>query len=344
MLKIFLIIGFPLLLIACSSSQQPAYHSSASKKAKTSPYYTTSFPDRDVSVQLERGKKAILRIVSTGFYETYVFEPKHITLSDLSINKPEDIASTRYNSEESAAGTAILLEQGEDHSLLITCEHIVSFPDTLISYYPEELPRGKKFIESVSIRQRQTNMVYTPLQFQKFDIIATDAAIDLALLAASIPDEVMEQQLPLSFSPGHTKNIQFGSFLYILGFPKGYPMVTRGLANTSANWTHRFFITDALFNPGISGGLIIGSNTAFQSFEWVGMANSATATREYLLVPRPKQKYTRAISPYRDSLFVQEKSRISYGITQAIPISRIKRFITQHQDLLRHHGFQYEIP
>lgn len=328
-------------IVCCSSSFETTKEQ---KERQEGLLYTTAFPDRDVAEQLNEAQESILRIVSTGSYTNYIFEPGRITLPDIKTNNPADIASQYYTTDESTAGTAIILEHNKKNSLLITCEHIVSFQDTLITYYEgEEIPPNT-YVESISIKQNQSNFIYTPHQFGRFDIIASDASSDLALLSASLSDEVKALQHPLSFSAGQIDNLQVGSFLYIFGFPKGYPMVTRGLASTDGKWNNRFFVTDASFNPGVSGGLIIASNDNFKSFQWIGIARSATASKENLLVPRPNEVYGKQVQPYNDTLFVQQKTRISYGITQAIPINRIKSFLADNKQVLSRHGFSYKAP
>src|SRR5699024_5885613 len=173
--------------------------------------------------------------------------------------------------------------------------------------------------QSISVKRRQSNLIFSPGNFSNFEVIANDPLSDLALITAEFKSEMNQGHNSLPLSMGRSEDMQIGSFLYILGFPKGFPMITRGLANNRGLEGRRFFITDALFNPGISGGLIIASNDRFNSFEWVGMARSATADREKILIPDPTiDNYEERIgTPYTDDIFIGRKNRISYGITQA---------------------------
>lgn len=336
-LSVILLAG---LLLNCSSSQRTAPESSSVvKPAPVSNYYTSSFPHQDVTEQLKDVQQSVVRIVSTGFYDSFTFENKYVTLEDLKNNKPKELATVYFSSEESTAGTSIILDQNDHGSLLITCEHIVSFPDTAISYLEGENIPSDTYIQSISIKKRQNNLVYTGSELKPFVVIASNKRLDLALLDVDLERSSNLDQYPLNIKSGDSNFLKLGSFLYILGFPKGYAMITRGLASSSESWNDRFFVTDASFNRGISGGLILATNDNYNSFKWVGMASSSNANRENILVPRPDEKYSPAARPYLDSVFVQQKTRINYGITQAIPINKIKDFLRDNKKEISQRGF-----
>ncbi len=331
-------------IISCSGSQQ----SSTSQKPEShsndkanSEYYTAAFPRSDVSNLLKNAQQSVVRIVASGFYDNYNFDGKVITLADIKTNTPKGIATNISTAEESSGGTAIILDKNNNRSLLITCEHTVSFPDTIITYYEGDDIPEETFIESISIKKNETSLVYSSFELKPFEVLATNRRSDLALLSVELEQSGNLDLYPLSIKAGNSDFLQLGSFLYILGFPKSYAMVTRGLASSSESWNDRFFITDATFNPGISGGLILATNDNYNSFQWVGMASSSTASRENVLVPRPGgDNYSRVTKPYSDSIFVEQKTRINYGITQAIPINQVKDFLEEQEELLREKGFK----
>lgn len=339
---ILLILGISLILNACGAFQQSTTESAEKQSEKTySQYYTSAFPQSDVSSKLKNAQQSVVRIVATGFYDSFTFSDKPITLADVKTNNPKDIATDRTSTEESTAGTAIILDQNNNQSLLITCEHTVSFPDTVITYYEGSNIPDETYIESISIKKNETRLVYTSSELAPFEIIAINKRSDLALLNVELEQLGNLDLYPLSVETGNSDFLQLGSFLYIIGFPKSYPMITRGLTSSSESWNDRFFVTDAIFNPGISGGLILATNNNFQSFQWVGMASSATASRENILVPRPDNgDHSKITRPYSDTVFVQQKSRINYGITQAIPINKVKEFLKQNEDRLKKNGFR----
>lgn len=336
-LAFLMIVAAGNMLINCGNTGQIP-----SPSEKSSDAYTTTFPRREVSQHLNRARKSILRIISTAFYDNYKFEKNQVTLADVKTNNPEDISGHSFSTRKSTAGTSIVLQRNKEKLLLITCNHVVSSPDTLISYYEgEDIPKDK-FIKSISIKRKQNNLIFASPLLSRFEIIASDQKNDLALLTSRLSDNANYDFKPLNISRGNSDNIQMGSLLYVLGFPRGHNMVTRGLASTSEGYSPRFFITDALFNPGISGGMVLASKNNFRSFEWVGMARSATASKEEILVPSPGYMDTDpATKAYPGIPYVQQKTRISYGITQVIPINNIESFLNKHKRQISRSGFSY---
>lgn len=328
------------LLLACSSSDNFSTPSTNGDRDSSSPYYTTAYPQRNISAQLERARESIVRIVSTSFYNSYTFNKPFLTLSDIKTNNLRTIATDFFSTEESTAGTAILLEKNKSNVMLITCDHVVASPDTAITYYEGENIPEDTFVKSINIKRKQNNWLFTDQDLYNFDILASDERFDLALLTTTYNNKEELPQRPLNITTGKSDKLRMGSVLYVLGYPRGYPMVTRGLASTSKKRYSHFFITDALFNPGISGGLVLASRDNYRSFQWVGMARSASASKEDVLVPRPvADKYGRAAKPYTQTPYVQQKTRISYGITQTIPINTIKDFLDKHEQKISQSGF-----
>jgi S1-C subfamily serine protease len=332
--------------VSCSSWQETTRtDTSATAPTSSSDPYTAAFPQRDISASLQDVQQSMVRITTTVFYNTYTFNKPRITSADIQTNEPAAIASQQFSSEESTAGTSVMLDlNNSGDALLITCAHVVTAPDTLISYFEEDdtIP-ADTFIESISIKRRQSNLIFTSGELSTFNIIAQDDLSDIALLNTNLGNKMQEKHFPLRFSMGRSERLQLGSFLYILGFPKGFPMITRGIVSTKGLKPHRFFITDALFNQGISGGLVISSNDNFNSFEWVGLARSATASREQILVPKPdiESENENRLYPYNDQVYIDYKDRISYGITQVVPIDKIRSFIQENRSLINSLGFSY---
>lgn len=344
-LTLFLFLGG--IMFSCSGSQQASDNIQPATteiiKPSVSDHYTSSFPRQDVTEELKKAQQSVVRIFSTAFYDNYSFDEQYITLDDIKTNDPKDISADYFSSEESSAGTSIILDQNDTNSLLITCEHTVSYPDTAITYYEGEEVPPQTYIESISIKRRQNNLVFLGQNLASYEVISTDKRLDLALINLEFGLDKNLDQHKLMTKIGDSDALQLGSFLYILGFPKGYPMITKGLASSSESWNDRFFITDATFNPGISGGLILASKDNFNSFEWIGMASSSSATRENVLVPRPvSDEYSRATRPYSDSVFVQRQTRINYGITQAVPANKIKEFLRDNQEVISRNNFSIE--
>jgi S1-C subfamily serine protease len=326
-------------LLSCSNSDSVT--KGPPRTTTPSENYTTAFPTNDVSSDLQRANNSLLRIVSTSYYQNYYFDKPRITLTDILTNDLSTIADAQVSTENSSAGTSIVLQRNQDHSLLITCAHVVTSPDTTITYYQGDDILDKKYIKSISIKQKQDDIGFDKQKINQFNIIASNRFTDLALLKIKT-DQTNFSKLPISFVMGNSDLLKAGSFLYILGFPKGYPMVTRGIVSQFDRPNRNLFVSDAIFNPGISGGLVLASKDNFNTMEWVGIARSATASQEQILVPRPDSSEADfTVKPYTDIPYVVPKKRISYGITQTIPISTIKSFLRKNEKEISNSGFRY---
>lgn len=331
------IIGFLVAALLCgcaSSNNQPA-----PRYPTDNQYYTSSFPNRDVSRKLTAIQESVLRITSTSIYSTYFFDDNaNVTLEMLKGADIAQLSSNRSTIDQSKAGTAIAILQNNRHVALITAEHVLYAPDTLISYkHGKNIPQNK-FIHSAGIKIKKRNFLHTYNNLLKIDVLAKNKTDDLALIKIDRPSDSFNTST-LSLNTGAAKYLKYGSFLYVFGYPLGTPMVTRGIVSAPNYDNQGNFLTDALFNHGISGGLIVASRDNFKSFEWVGMSVTASASEQYFLVPDPsrRQEYQN-LETYTDTAFIAKKSIINYGVTQATPVEKILRFLYSNEDKLKRIG------
>lgn len=318
------------------------------RSTEVSETYITSFPTRDVSRELSSVQNSIKRISSTGIYVTYYIEDRLITEEELKVLDIQEISTRTLTSNESTAGTAISIFQNNRRAALLTNAHVIDFPDTLLSYIEAENVPPQTYVNAVKIKQAQSNLIFDLPNIGQFEINDYDDRDDLALISVNRTEFPDISASPLSISVGDPADLQWGSFLYILGYPKGYPMITRGIVSDPRRNDYDDFLTDALFNPGISGGLIMATRDNFNSFEWIGMTNTASAEIEKRLVPDPsKVSQYQALDAYLDTAYVGVRTQINYGITQSIPMKKIVAFLEDNEELLRSMGFRigrYRIP
>lgn len=316
------------LLGSCASSNESTLISTSEDG-----HYTSSFPTRDVSTQLTTIQQSVLRLTSTSIYVTYFFgDDDNLTLEMLYKANLNDLASDRSTIDQSKAGTAVSILQNDRHTALLTARHVLIAPDTLISYKRGTGIPANKFIRSAGIKIKQRNYLHTYNKLEEVDVLATNQSDDLALIKVDRPEDSFDAP-PLPLNIGSAQNLKPGSFLYVFGYPLGSPMVTRGIVSAPNYDGRGTFLTDALFNHGISGGLIVASRDNFRSFDWVGMAATASASEQYFLVPDPsnQDRYSN-FETYKDTIFVSQKKLINYGVTQATPIEKILKFLYRNED------------
>jgi len=207
----------------------------------------------------------------------------------------------------------------------------------MITYY-ENTDR----IRTVSFLRRQTNYVNGIPDGSDLEVIISHKTHDLALIGR---EKESNAYLPVfSYPLSEAKKLEWGSFVYLLGYPKGNKMITRGIVSSpNRNKEDHSFLVDALFNKGFSGGLILALKDGVPNFELVGIAKSVSA--DYDLLVTPEKNYTRNEMemnlPYTGDLYVEERSTISYGITNTTSIESIQRFLTANRLRLEESGYEF---
>lgn len=300
----------------------------------TSAYYTSAFPTKNISREIKTIFNSVKRITITATYQTFFFEDSLVALDQIQNDRADSLASYSVTRDESVAGTAISIADNRSSTVMLTCEHVVNFPDTLVEYVDQDNVPAQTFVKSLAVKLNQRNLVYDLPYVSGFDIVDVDQNSDLALIRFSKTKNPEVDAPPLSIKIGDSKELEWGSFIYVVGYPKGNPIITRGVVSNPNKTADGDFTSDALFNPGISGGIILASRDNFSSFEWVGMANTTSADNEWILVPDPSKPTPRELlQPYSGTIFLKKKFRIAYGVTQAIPTTDIIDFLKGHKNL-----------
>jgi hypothetical protein len=298
-------------------------------------YYQTGFPLHDTSQDLERIFRSVKRIQVTAYYTTHRFaRDDRITESDIRQRATYRRAVESFTFDHTKAGTATIIARTPNGLRLITNEHTTRLPDTLVVYYgdPREVvpdPQAPRYVESVSIKTAQTSLVLGLPDAVAFRVAARDSASDIALLGVDlVGNESVHAAEVLRVRSGDAARLAWGSFVYVLGYPRGYKMVTRGIVSDPNRRPDNSFLLDGLFNRGISGGLILAVRGDTGELEWVGMANATSAQAEAMLMPERRQlDEDGMLLPYEGRLYMEQVARIDYGITFSVPITAIQRFM-----------------
>ncbi len=333
-MKRFLIVFFFLLLSfadwSCSHKNlniaKPAY-------ANAGKYYT--FPSvQGVSSELDQVARSIYRLSVIAFYESYTFDRKAgITLQKFKTEDVARLAISHTVSSQSVLGTASVVYADNEKAVLLTCAHVVNFPDTSIIYYPD----ASGFIRNISIKIKQVSYV-SGLSNPDVKLLATDDKHDIALLQARVSP--LENIRVMPFPTGKASDLDWGSFIYVMGFPNGRKMVESGIVSKPERNKTGFFLSNAMFNPGISGGPVFAILHGTAGLEWVGMASSSSATNIFYVEPDINQAdFYSKTEPYKGVLHINKKKMITYGVTFSVSMEEIIRFVASIKTKLEKEGF-----
>lgn len=335
---IFSIILFAVMPFACNRNIEHIYNDQ-----NISDVYISGLPIGNAGPYLEGMQRSVKRLSSTSYYVTYVFHPgDRIRPGDLKkYSSIDQLAHQQFDNKTSSSGTAIVIHNKGDRIGLITTNHILSPPDTLYEYRDEE----SNILESITVKTRQLTWLLNISSAGSFEVLASDELSDLAVIGAQVDPEGLNGSVDKMFPVfpygfGDPEEMEPGTFLYGLGYPRGYPMVTTGIVSITSYGRLNSFVTDILFNPGFSGGAVVAIRGGMPDFEWVGMARSTSASREWFVVPDEVQAEEHFPDlPYKQDLFIEQKNRIDYGITHVISALQIQKFLDDHEESLSERGY-----
>jgi hypothetical protein len=135
---------------------------------------------------------------------------------------------------------------------------------------------------------------------------------------------------------GKAKELDWGSFVYIFGYPINYQMVTKAIVSNPGRDESGSFLVDAVVNNGMSGGLVLAIRDGVPNFEMVGMIQWVPEEEENILVPKALKNNERynPIVPYEGEEYVKRFSSIRYGIARVISSEKISSFIKENSSTL----------
>ena len=297
--------------------------------------YDAAPPVQGVSGQLDKIAGSVYRLNVIAFYKTFTFDKKAgVTFGQFKREKAEYKAAARTISNESVLGTATVIYASNNRAVLLTCAHVVHFPDTSVTYYPDSLG----IVRRIAIKIKQKSFV-AGLDHPEVKILAADTVNDIALLEAHLSPNDQVQVMPVPL--GKSSELSWGTFVYVMGFPKGEKMVESGIVSKPVN--NSYFIINASFNRGISGGPVFALRDGASGMEWVGMAKSAPATTIFYLQPavNKKEMYSK-LDTYKGNVLINKKKMINYGITYSVSMQEIIRFVKSIGSELGQEGFDIQ--
>lgn len=326
-----------LLFNSCTSTLKTVYPTLNDNK------YDSEFPYRSSSDELDRISETIQRVNCTTFYKIYRFAVNdEITYNMLN----DDLIKKKAVSEEfgnnTLSGTAFTVSSENGAIALVTCAHIVSFPDTMISYRANPDGTTSPYIETISIKDRESIYIAGFPEGSEVELLAKDDVADIALLGRKYSAQTGFRIPVFPYPAGYAKELEWGTFVYLFGYPINYQMVTKAIVSSPNRDSQGSFLVDAVVNPGFSGGLVLAIRDGVPHFELVGMVQWVPEDEETFLAPQKLSggKTYNTLVPYTGEIYPKIHKNIKYGITKVIPVEAIKNFLEKNGDLLKTEGYE----
>ncbi len=304
--------------------------------------YDSEFPAKPTSESLEDILSSVKLLSTIAFYESYEFDAAS-QLIDANINEDsiEEHAISKYHFNQPATGTATVVYTENRTVALLTCAHIVHFPDTIIAYYRDPDGRETNIIKTVAFKIRQNINIIDFMLGSDFKILAMDKKNDIALIGKSLQMDISLTVPVFKYPKGRSTELNWGTFIYVVGFPRGEKMITRGLVSQPPRRGDDTFVIDAVFNRGFSGGIVVAIRDGVPNYELVGMAKSVPAETKLYLAPEKSFRILES-SPqdiYTGEAKVGTYESIFYGITYVVTTEQISEFIDKNSEILKNAGY-----
>ncbi len=304
--------------------------------------YDTEFPYKSCSAELNKISQTVRKLSAIAYYKSYVFpREKMVTRDKITSKKYRNLAEKEIFFNNSVIGSATVVSYSGRQLVLLTCAHIIDFDDTLYTYYTDENRNPTTYLQSVAFKEKQNNFVADLPEKGELEILAVDTELDITLLGKTFNGNTRFPIPVFDYPLGKAKNLEWGSFVYLMGYPKGYEMVTRGIVSQPDRDRNGSFLVDALFNRGFSGGIVLAIKDGVPNFELVGLASSASADFDYTIVPPEdvtRLGYDPRI-PYNGDVYINLDRNINYGITFIVSSENIQDFIKEHLNEISLKGY-----
>ncbi len=304
--------------------------------------YDSEFPYRGCSAQLEEIGESVKMVNSIAYYRTYTFgaeeriRPGAVTRELLRASEAHSVMSSSQ-----ASGTATVITSDNRRVVLLTCAHVVGFPDTIISFHIGIDHRSTGFIHTISFKEKQTNYVAVFPEGGELDILAMDREVDVALLGKTFDAEPFPRPRVFMYPAGKARDLEWGTFVYLFGYPTGHKMVTKAIVSSPNKDKRGAFLVDAVFTPGFSGGIALAIRDGVPNFELVGIVKLVSGRSSFILAPPADDAMPDydPLVPYTGDVYVQKRTEIEYGIVQAVPVEAVLEFIDAHRSDLASRGY-----
>ncbi len=304
--------------------------------------YDSEFPYRGCSTELGEIGESVMMVSAIAYYRTYTFaaeeqvRPAGVTAELLRSSAPRSAMATSQ-----ASGTGTVLASANRRVVILTCAHVVGFPDTLTTFHLTPGGASTGFVHTVSIKERQTNYVAMLPEGGELEILAIDREQDVVLLGKTFDSDPLPQPRVFKYPAGRAKELEWGTFVYLFGYPTGHKMVTKAIVSSPNKDRKGSFLVDAVLTPGFSGGIALAVRDGVPNFELVGLVQLVSGRTTYTLAP-PAEEGTPDYdtgTPYTGDVYVQKRSEIEYGIVQAVPVETVLEFIETHRNDLASRGY-----
>lgn len=231
-------------------------------------------------------------------------------------------------------GGGLIIYRDGRQTVILTCEHVLSSPDTVRTFYRDASGNETKIMLSRAIKKRATHHVIDQANhLEPAEILHTDSRTDLGLVTVTTRMAVGE---PFTSAVAYKNEVRWGDFAFVFGYPREIKQLTMGIVSP-APYPGSFSL-DVVGRYGFSGGPVFVIRPG-GDLELAGIIRGVPVSKlRYLTPPPDMQPGQNLRSEEFNQIVADEYDLIEYGTVYAIGTERIGRFLQDCKALLQAKG------
>jgi hypothetical protein len=231
-------------------------------------------------------------------------------------------------------GGGIILYRDERNTVILTCEHILTSPDTLRTYYRDASGNETKVLASRGIKKRTTHQVINQInQMQSVEVLYTDARADLGLVLVATSPSL---GVPFPHRIAYQNEVKWGDLAFVFGYPREIKQLTIGMISP-APYPGTFSL-DVVGRFGFSGGPVFVVRPG-DELELAGIIRGVPVNKLQYVAPPPEVPPGQPLNADDlTMLTAQEYDQIEYGMVYAVGADRIGKFLKDSAPVLEKKG------
>ncbi|MGB5875321.1 MAG: serine protease [Bacteroidota bacterium] len=330
-------------LSGCSASSPPGGAEDRAPLPERDGAYDAGFPNEGLSEYLEGIGESIKMVSCVAYYRVYPFdEGDSLRASDITPGLLEEQQDRSFFTNTTSSGTGTVIYFDGFRVALLTCAHVVSFPDTLLAHHYRTGDKPTPFVRSVSVKEKQSTYVAVFPEGGDMEILALDARSDCAILGKEFKKPPSRPIRELEYPFGEADELGWGALVYIFGYPSGQQMLTRGIVSRPRRGGEETFFLDAVLGPGYSGAPAMALRDGVPNFECVGLVTEISGQKKLYIVPEETVEYEPG-SPYEGDIYIRQRTDLAFGVSQAVSAEAVDRFLQAHRNELAGRGYPVQL-
>jgi hypothetical protein len=306
--------------------------------------YDSHPPFQPVSDQLARIGESVKMLSSIAYYRNYFIpQSERLTAGAVTPAVLNRFSGEATYTNKALAASVTILSCRARKVLVLSSAHVLNFPDTSLAFYAESDGRPGPFIRAVSVKEKQVNYVAVLPEGGELELLALDATTDVAVLGRTFTSDPCLTLRPLSVVRGPAAELEWGTHVFVFGYPSGLRMVTSGIVSSPRRDRNNSFLVDAASSKGYSGGPVLALRDGVPNFEFVGIVRQVSGHSTYVLVPdREESLEYDPGAPYGGLIYPERQTEIDHGMTQVASSEAIAEFLDNARSAIESRGYSLE--